>query len=165
VEKTLTPLFDKNPVLQKIRSGEPITEDELNDLNALIHTQNEHVDLTILKDFFPESTAGIDQLLRTIVGLDTGAIEAKFMHFVQSYHIQLNSLQQRFLALLKSEICRRGEIAIADLYDQPFKSLHQDGIDGLFQEEQAQLIANFIAGFTVKAGVPKDVVNMVLNHD
>ena len=45
-------------------------------------------------------------------------------------------------------------MTIADLYEQPFKSLHIDGIDGLFQDEEAHLIAGFVAGFTVKADEP-----------
>ncbi|ROS00214.1 type I restriction enzyme R subunit [Sinobacterium caligoides] len=155
VEKTLTPLFDKDPVLQKIRAGESISEQELAALNALVHTQNASVDLQLLAEFFPESSAGVDQLLRTIIGLDTAAIELQFQQFVQQHHISLSALQQRFISLLKGEICRRGEITVADLYDQPFQSLHQDGIDGLFQDEQATLIAGFIAGFTVEPGEPR----------
>ena len=120
-------------------------------LNALVHTQNPNVDLSLLAEFFPESTAGIDQLLRTIVGLDVGVIADQFTVFVQQHHMTLNATQQRFLGLLKSEICRKGEMTIADLYEQPFKSLHTDGIDGLFKDDQAKLIANFVAGFTIKS--------------
>ncbi len=149
VEKTLTPLFDKDPVLQKIRAGQPVSEAELDALNALVHTQNPRVDLELLAEFYPESSAGVDQLLRTIIGLDVDAIEQQFTAFVQQHHINLSALQQRFLGLLKSEICRKGHMTIADLYEQPFKGLHQDGIDGLFQAQQAELIASFIAGFTV----------------
>lgn len=158
VEKTLTPLFDKQPVLQKIRAGESVSEDELETLNALIHESKSKIDLNLLKEFFPDSAAGVDQLLRTIVGLDAKAIEDKFTVFVQAHHIHLNALQQRFLALLKSEICRRGQITVADLYDQPFQALHDDGIDGLFQDEQAGLIADFVVQFAVPIGTVKNSV-------
>ncbi len=154
VEKTLRPLFEKDPVLQKIRAGEPVTEKELEALNALVHTQNANIDLNILAEFFPESSAGVDQLLRTIVGLDAREIDKQFTAFIQKHHLQLNALQQRFLGLLKSEICRRGHMTIADLYDQPFRSLHTDGIDGLFKDEQARLIADFIGRYTVKSAKP-----------
>lgn len=158
VEKTLTPLFEKNPVLQKIRAGEPVTPAELAELNALVHTQNAAVDLNLLAQFYPESTAGIDQLLRTLVGLDTAAINDQFTTFVQQHHISLTALQQRFIGLLKSEICRKGKMAIADLYEQPFIALHQNGIDGLFENEQAQLIADFVAGFTINLNKARNSV-------
>lgn len=150
VEKSLQPLFESDPVLQKVRAGEPVTEAELNALNALLHTRNPNIDLNLLKAFFPESSAGVDQLLRTIIGLDSEAIERQFTEFLQQHHIHLNAQQQRFLALLKREICRKGEMTIGALYDQPFKGLHQDGIDGLFKDEQATLIARFVAQFTVE---------------
>lgn len=152
VEKTLEPLFNQDPVLQKIRAGEPVTEEELNQLNALVHTQNARVDLKLLKEFYPESSVGVDQLLRTIIGLDEQAIRKRFELFVQQHHISLNALQQRFLELLKSEICRTGQMSISRLYEQPFIALHQDGVDGLFKEEQAQLIANFISDFALELG-------------
>lgn len=152
VEKTLEPLFNQDPVLQKIRAGESISEDELNQLNALVHTQNARVDLKLLKEFYPESTVGIDQLLRTIIGLDEHAITKRFEIFIQKHHINLNAMQQRFLALLKSEICRTGQMSVSRLYEQPFIALHQDGVDGLFKDEQAQLIATFVADFAVELG-------------
>jgi type I restriction enzyme R subunit len=152
VEKTLAPLFNQDPVLQKIRAGESISESELDQLNALVHTQNAKINLYLLKEFYPDSAIGVDQLLRTIIGLDAQAVDGKFQTFVQQHHINLNSLQQRFLALLKSEICRKGQIKIDQLYAQPFISLHQDGIDGLFKDEQAQLIADFVVGFTIELG-------------
>ncbi|MBF4297044.1 DEAD/DEAH box helicase, partial [Vibrio anguillarum] len=40
VEKTLSPLFESNEVLQKIRSGQTVTEADLATLSALVHTQN-----------------------------------------------------------------------------------------------------------------------------
>lgn len=160
VEKTLQPLFDQNPILQKIRAGEPITAEELAQLNALVHTQNARLDLNLLKEFFPESSAGVDQLLRTIIGLDVEAVGEKFGQFIQEHHIHLDSLQQRFLALLKNEICSTGQISVSRLYEQPFSTLHQDGIDGIFKDEQAKLVVNFIAHFAVSESAPKTTVQV-----
>ncbi|MEY8204643.1 MAG: DEAD/DEAH box helicase family protein, partial [Bermanella sp.] len=120
VEKTLTPLFDSNATLQTIRAGESISERELDELNAMVHTQNEKVDLKLLEEFFPDSAVGVDQLLRVIIGLDRAAIEQKFNTFIQGHHINLNSMQQRFITLLKSEICRTGSMTVDRLYESPF---------------------------------------------
>ncbi len=160
VEKTLTPLFESNSVLQKIRNGEAVTEAELDSLNSLMHTHNDSVDLNILKEFFPDSSVGTDQLLRTIIGLDKDSIEQKFNEFVQEYHINLNANQLRFIALLKKEISRTGQISIRRLYEQPFSSLHQDGVDGLFKDKDARLIADFIQKFEVITGQQKSAVEV-----
>ena len=152
VEKTLAPLFDTDVVLQKIRKGEPVTADDLAQLNSLVHTQNPTVDLNTLKEFYPESTASLDKILRTIVGMDKDAIEQSFTVFVQQIHTHVNAKQQRFISMLKNHLIRYGSINIDQLYDAPFTSVHMEGLDGVFSEQQADVIAQFIAQFNVELG-------------
>ncbi|GGB73523.1 DEAD/DEAH box helicase family protein [Shewanella inventionis] len=152
VEKTLTPLFATDQVLQKIRKGEPVTADDLAKLNSLVHTQNPSVDLNTLKEFFPESTATLDKILRTIVGRDKQDIEAKFTAFVQQTHTHMNAKQQRFIGMLQNHIIRYGSIQISQLYDAPFTQVHDMGLDGVFSEQQADVIQEFITQFGVNLG-------------
>ena len=152
VEKTLAPLFDTDLVLQKIRAGEQVSEADLARLNALVHTQNPNVDLNTLKEFFPESTVSLDKILRTIVGMDKEAIERAFTDFVQQTHTHMNAKQQRFIGMLKNHLIRYGAIAIEQLYDAPFTSIHDMGLDGVFSQQQADVIQQFIRQFDVPLG-------------
>ncbi|WP_394190639.1 DEAD/DEAH box helicase family protein [Pseudoalteromonas atlantica] len=152
VEKTLTPLFETDSVLKKIRSGEPVTEADLAQLSSLVHTQNPSVDLNTLKEFFPESTATLDKILRTIVGMDKNVIEQGFTAFVQQIHTHVNSKQQRFIGMLKNHLIRHGSIEIAQLYDAPFTQIHDMGLDGIFSQQQADVIEQFIKQFDVELG-------------
>ena len=152
VEKTLAPLFDTDVVLQKIRAGESVSEADLARLNALVHTQNPNVDLNTLKEFFPESTVSLDKILRTIVGMDKEAIERAFTDFVQQTHTHMNAKQQRFIGMLKNHLIRYGAIAIEQLYDAPFTSIHDMGLDGVFSQQQADVIQQFIRQFDVPLG-------------
>ena len=52
IEQALKELFEQNPVLIKIHNGEAVTEAELNNLNALIHTNHPDIDLNVLKSFY-----------------------------------------------------------------------------------------------------------------
>jgi type I restriction enzyme R subunit len=159
VEETLSPLFETDPVLVKIRNGEPVTSTELEQLNALVHIQNPSLDLDTLKDFFPDSGASLDQLLRTLIGLDAKAVDSTFTKFVQAYHVSLNSRQQRFIALLKNHLCKFGTINVAQLYDQPFTGVHADGLEGVFTEPlQADALVTLVERFGVVLGERKDVV-------
>ncbi len=156
VEKTLTPLFESDPVLAKIRKGEPVTEAELEQLNALVHIQNPSLDLDTLKDFFPESGASLDQLLRTLIGMDSQAVETAFTRFVQQNHIHLDSRQQRFIGLLKNHLCRFGTINLAQLYEHPFTALDTDGLDGVFTDENtADALVELVKQFGVELGTQK----------
>ncbi|TMO02088.1 DEAD/DEAH box helicase family protein [Pseudoalteromonas sp. S558] len=152
VEKTLTPLFETDSVLKKIRNGEQVTEADLAQLSSLVHTQNPSVDLNTLKEFFPESTASLDKILRTIVGMDKNAIEQSFTTFVQQIHTHVNAKQQRFIGMLKNHLIRHGSIEIAQLYDAPFTQIHDMGLDGVFSQQQADVIEQFIKQFDVKLG-------------
>lgn len=153
VEKTLSPLFESNEVLQKIRSGQTVTEADLATLSALVHTQNPNVDLQTLKEFFPESSAGLDQILRTIVGMDAQQIEKEFTTFVQQVHTHLNTRQQRFIGMLKNHLCRYGSVDIEQLYDAPFNQIDDAGLDGVFPNPaQADVVEQFVRRFSVDLG-------------
>ncbi|MCW8884892.1 MAG: DEAD/DEAH box helicase family protein [Motiliproteus sp.] len=163
VEATLSPLFETDPVLVKIRHGEPVTELELERLNALVHIQNPNLDLVTLKEFFPDSGATLDQLLRTLIGMDSGVIETAFTDFVQANHVSLNSRQQRFIALLKNHLCKFGTINIAELYEQPFTSDHYAGLDGVFpQAQQADALVALVKRFGVPLGSRRDAAPRTL---
>lgn len=158
VEKTLAPLFEQDGVLQKIRAGEQVSEDDLAKLNALVHTQNPNVDLNTLKEFYPESSASLDTILRTIVGMDKDAIEKSFTTFIQQVHTHMNAKQQRFINMLKNHLIRYGSVNIEQLYDAPFTSVHDSGLDGVFSEQQADVIAEFISRFNVELGSKKSTL-------
>ncbi len=159
VEKTLTPLFDTNPVLQKIRAGQSVSEAELNQLIAMVHTQNPNVDLATLKEFYPDSSASLDHILRTLIGMNKADIELQLTAFVQQLHTQLNSRQQRFISLLKTQLCKYGSLTVDQLYLAPFNQLDDAGLDGVFPiEQQAQIIAEFVQRYSVQLGEPQSSI-------
>ncbi|MBL3529483.1 MAG: DEAD/DEAH box helicase family protein [gamma proteobacterium endosymbiont of Lamellibrachia anaximandri] len=121
VEQALQELFDSDPVLQKIRQGKTVTEQELKNLNALIHIQHPDIDLNTLKGFYG-TAAPMEQILRTIVGLDDEAVNARFADFVQIYP-NLSARQVQFLGMLKRQIGKSGAIELDSLYEMPFSTL------------------------------------------
>lgn len=160
VEKTITPLMNRNATLQKIQRGEPVTDEEIDELNKLIHTQNNTLDLATLQDFYPESSARLDDMLRMIVGYDPDTIAEKFELFVKENHLELNSLQMRFLDLLREQICRNGYLLARQLYEAPFNHLHHDGIEGVFADTDAEKLIGFIRQFNKPVATPKPSVEI-----
>ncbi|WP_345534741.1 DEAD/DEAH box helicase family protein [Viridibacterium curvum] len=130
VEATLRPLFGRNPVLTKIRNGEPVSEAELEQLNSLIHTRNPDVDLHTLAAFYADTAVPLAQILRSIVGMDVAAVEARFTAFAQKY--PLTALQLRFLDMLREHIALAGSIRLEQLFEPPFTRIHDEGITGVF---------------------------------
>jgi type I restriction enzyme R subunit len=130
VQSALEPLFETDPVLLKLRRGELITPEELDKLNSLLHTRNPDVDLSTLREFYPDTAVQLTQILRGIVGLDHAAVDVQFSAFAQAY--ALNSQQLRFLALLKDHIRQYGAIALGQLFEAPFNTVHAEGLGGVF---------------------------------
>ncbi|MDR7052596.1 type I restriction enzyme R subunit [Duganella sp. 3397] len=130
VQSALEPLFETDPVLLKLRRGERITPEELDKLNSLLFTRNPDVDLATLREFYPDTAVQLTQILRGIVGLDHAAVDVQFSAFAQAH--ALNSQQLRFLALLKDHIRQFGAIAVGQLFDAPFNTVHAEGLGGVF---------------------------------
>lgn len=131
VEQALNALFDKDPVIAKIRQGMPVTEKELEALNALVHTHHPDIDLNTLKGFY-DTAAPMEQILRAVIGMDEEAVNQRFAEFVQAYP-SLKAKQVQFLGMLKRQIARSGAIELESLYEMPFVSLGDP--DSLFDSD------------------------------
>ncbi|KDM91868.1 DEAD/DEAH box helicase family protein [Photobacterium galatheae] len=151
VQGALEPLFETNPVLVKIRKGEPVTDVEIDELRKLVIVQNPNIDIKVLKDFYPQATAGLDKILRTLVGMDSQAVAERFTDFAAEHH--LNSTQMRFLDLLKNHIRDFGTVEMKQLFEQPFTAINSDGVTGVFPNmEQVVALKNIVDSLTVQTG-------------
>ena len=134
IEAELKQHFETNPVLKKIRSGEPVSDREIESLVSLILTQNPDVRREHIEEFFSETAKPLYVAIRSIVGMDPHAVRKKFTSFVQR-HPKLSAKQTRFLSLLQNHIARYGTIEVGRLYDAPFTVIDADGPDGVFEDE------------------------------
>lgn len=149
VEEVLRKLFDENEVLQRIKAGDPVTDDDLRALVSLVLTQEPDLDLSDLIEYYPETAGHLDLAIRSIIGLDAEAVKARFAAFDRK-HTKLNSMQLRFLALLQNHIAKYGSIEIERLYEAPFTTLSADGVDGIFAEDQINDLIEIIGEFQPK---------------
>jgi type I restriction enzyme R subunit len=156
VQAALLKVFDQNPTLQKIKAGEPVTAADLKALTSLVLTQNPDVDQQILREFFEETAEPLDFAIRSIIGMDADAVNARFADFIFS-HPSLTANQMSFLHLLKNHISRYGAIEIEDLYEPPFTNVHSDGLDGVFMDEKMiDELIGIIASFRPRTPMPRD---------
>ena len=121
VEQALQALFETEPVLKKIRAGQPVAPAELEALNALVHTNHPDLDLNVLKGFY-DTAAPMEEVLRSVIGMDESTVNARFADFVQAYP-SLTAKQVQFLGLLKRQIAKSGAIELESLYEMPFAKL------------------------------------------
>ncbi|HEY3390663.1 MAG TPA: type I restriction-modification enzyme R subunit C-terminal domain-containing protein, partial [Prolixibacteraceae bacterium] len=136
VEKLIMELTESNPILQKIKAGKEISEEEAQELATLLHDEHPHITEDLLKNVYKNRKAKFIQFIRHILGLETlesfpAVVTKAFEQFILS-HTNLTTRQLDFLNLLKEFILEKEIVQKRDLIESPFTVLHPQGIRGLF---------------------------------
>ena len=136
VEELIAELTNYNPVLQKIKNGEPVSEDEAHALAELLHNEHPHVTEELLRRVYKNRKARFIEFMRHILGIEIlksfpDTVNEAFEQFVQQ-HSNLSSRQLEFLNLLKGFIIEREKVVKKDLINVPFTVIHPLGIRGVF---------------------------------
>lgn len=125
--------------ISRIRNGEPITEEELKELeNMLFNGQLRK------KELEKELGKKLDltEFIIGLTGLDQELVNEAFARFINDY--QLYPQQIQFLDTIKLVFTKNGKIDPAKFYDSPFKNYHSMGIDGVFSRYQTDRIFEII---------------------
>ena len=133
VESVLKGLLEQSRALRKIRSGEPVSEADLDELVSDVLLQDPDLHLEELLNHYPNKARSLALAIRRIVGMDASKVDEHLKSFVLQYP-SLNSNQIRFLELLKTHISTYGAIELEKLWEVPFTTLHTEGIDGVFTD-------------------------------
>ena len=148
----LNSMVANNPILQKIKAQEPVSEDDLKNLTSTILTTHPMVSLEALNQFYGRTADQLHITLRELVGLEPEKVNAHFTEFVQQ-HPNLTANQVRFLDLLKTYIANNGFIDIGKLYEPPFTSVNPNGVDGVFKESDVDDLVAVLKPF-IKPNAP-----------
>jgi type I restriction enzyme R subunit len=133
---------NKNHItISRVRSGEQITQDELRSLELFLF--NGKVKKEELENEFGRKLDLVSFII-TLIGLSEGRVNSSFAQFINDY--QLSSVQIQFLDTLKTFFTHNGKIDPGKLYDSPFKKYHNMGIEGVFNEKQADQIFEIVTG-------------------
>ncbi|WP_150452183.1 DEAD/DEAH box helicase family protein [Arenibacter lacus] len=128
--------------VERIRKGEQITKEELQALERILFTDKlskESIEKELGKEF------NLVQFVIALMGLSAEKVDEAFSQFINDY--KLNAVQIQFLDTIKLFLTKNGKIDPTKLYDSPFKNYHNMGIDGVFNEQQADIIFKIVADF------------------
>jgi type I restriction enzyme R subunit len=131
VESVLRDHFAENLILQRIRAGKTVRDEELEELAKLVLQVDDKANVKHLAGHDPETRRSLLTVFRGLVGLDAAAVEQAFTDFVHK-HPRLSSQQLRFLQVLQNYISQNGGIEIERLYEPPFTTIHAESVDGVF---------------------------------
>lgn len=148
VEDMVQQLADKNPVLKKIKSGEAITEEELNALAALMNQRDPFVTEKLLQRVYNNQHASFLQFIKHILNIEPvhsfqETVTTAFDEFIKG-HTTLSNNQLEFMTVLKKYLIDKGSVEKKDLINPPFTQLHPQGILGLFSPKEIEEIVSVL---------------------
>ncbi len=148
VEEKIKELLLFSPVLQKIKEGQEITEEEANKLAEELHDEHPHITLELLQKVYDNRKAKLIQFIKHVLGIEVlttfaEQISAAFDEFIAA-HSYMSSRQLDFLNLLRSFLLEKGQAERRDLINAPFTRIHPDGVMGVFSQKEIEEIINFI---------------------
>lgn len=148
VEEKVNALVSKNPLLQKLKQGQTLSETEASQLADELYQENPHITIDLLRKVYNHRKAQLVQFLKHILGIEILAsfpveVSNSFDHFIAA-HSYLNTRQLDFLNLLQSFLIEKGAVEKKDLITAPFTRIHPDGIRGVFSNNEIEEIIVFI---------------------
>lgn len=156
VESVLRDHLAENPILQRIRAGKAVRDEELEELAKLVLQVDDKANVKHLAGHAPETRRSLLTVFRGLVGLDAAAVAEAFTDFVHK-HPRLTSQQLRFLQVLQNHIAQNGGIELERLYEPPFTTIHVESMDGIFTNpaDIDELLA-ILSIFEPKPAVPSE---------
>lgn len=137
-------LTTDNPILQKIKTGQDISDAEADSLAERLHQEHSHITKELLQTVYRNRKDRFIQFIRHILGIEIlktfpeTATEA-FTQFIQEYS-NLTTRQHDFLRLLKDFVIESERVDRRDLIQAPFKVIHPQGIRGVFSPQEIEEI-------------------------
>lgn len=148
VEIMVQQLADQNPILQKIKLGESISTDELNELAQMMNEKDPFVTEKLLQRVYGNQHAKFLQFIKHILQVEVihsfeETVTIAFDTFITE-HNNLSNNQIEFMKVLKKYLIDKGKIEKKDLINPPFTQLHPQGIMGVFSPKEIEEIITII---------------------
>ncbi len=149
VEERISSLLTENPILQKIKEGQEISEAEVKKLAESLTNEHPHITVDILRRVYNHRSAQLVQFIRHILRIEVlqsfpTTVSEAFGQFI-AQHSYLSSRQLDFLNLLQAYLIEKGEAGKKDLINAPFTRIHPDGIRGVFNRHEIDEIISIIS--------------------
>lgn len=137
-EKVIDYLIEHSdsPVIQKIHNLEPITNDDLNELERILWHE------LGTKDDYSETTdiGNLAAFVRSLIGLSQEAVNEKFGEYL-SGNI-LNSQQQEFVRTIINYVRENGDVELADMVNsEPFNNYDLNEMFGVNLQAIVQIVS------------------------
>ena len=89
--------------------------------------------------------------IRSLIGLDRGKAKARFAQFLDGQTYTADQI--RFVNYIIEHLTANGAIDPALLYDQPYTDIHDQGLNGLFADDQVKALLDVVQAVNMTVSV------------
>ena len=126
--------------IAKLNTNQPITREEIGELERILFDGEDRGTYDQFREVYGEEPLG--RFIRSIVGLDIRAAQEAFSEFIQSGNLSAD--QMKFIDTIIQHLNRNGTIDKSLLFKPPFTNLDDEGLFGVFDDDQAMKIIRLL---------------------
>lgn len=127
-------------VLHKLRQGRPLTATDLGELEKILLDAGIGAATDIIRA--REASQGFGRFVRSLVGLDRGAVSEAFGDFLSTGTASASQIE--FIYMIIEHLTDQGIMDPALLYEPPFTDVAPTGPDQLFEEDKVKRLVTRI---------------------
>lgn len=147
VETRIQQLAEEHPTVQKLLRKEPVTLNDLVDLEHTLETELMNDELTLTEDnmlnAFGVRVGALTDFLKYVLKLEhlpdfSDVVRRAFDAFILEHHYDAD--QTRFLRAVQAVFLQKRRLEVGDLYEAPFTNFGLNAVEKLFSEEEVEEI-------------------------
>lgn len=149
-KKRVTEYIQKNKThitIHKLRTNQTITSAELKELEKMLFEQGELGTHEQFVKAYGDQPLGT--FIRSIIGLDQAAANTAFSSFINNP--SMNASQIRFVNMIIQYLSTNGVITSDKLFEPPFTDISNQGLLGVFNNQQAGEVVQLIESINQNA--------------
>jgi type I restriction enzyme R subunit len=140
--------------IAKLKRNVSLTEADLEALETMLFAADEIESRDRFEEVFKEEIKGKNRSLklfiRKFVGLDRNAAKQAFAKYLEGNNLSGDRI--RFVENIIDYLTQNGVMDPGLLYEPPFTDLHYEGLDGVFEADEADQIISIISSFNETVG-------------
>jgi|WetSurMetagenome_2_1015567.scaffolds.fasta_scaffold25470_2 type I restriction enzyme, R subunit len=147
VEELIKKLAEENKILQRIRKGDQLDSDDVEELAITLMKYEPYPTEANLQKAYDARQVRFVDLIKYIMGIGglvtfSDKVTEAFTEFIAT-HNTLTAKQIQFIQTLQTFIIENGKLEKRDLINEPFTLIHKLGIRGLFNTHEQEEILEF----------------------
>ena len=136
--------------IAKLKRNAPLTKVDLESLEEMLFGASQIESREQFEAVFGKDLS-LKLFIRQLVGLDRNAAKLAFAQYLEGGNFTANQI--RFVETIIDYLTQNGVMDPGLLYEPPFTDLHHEGLDGVFESDDADQIVLLVRSFNETVGV------------